>query len=558
MKEILHTLVSNTLRELFGISDTSFVIEHPGDMSHGDYATNVALSVSKQLGKNPKEVAETLIEHLNSKKPDFVTTISIAGPGFINFTLARTFFTTALQEAVSVSNWGNNNLHTGKNIVVEHSSPNLFKPFHVGHLMNNTVGEALVRFAKASGATVTSLSFPSDISLGVAKAVFIILEKHGPHFEPTDVQTLGDAYVEGTKRYDEDESIHDRVKEIANHLYANTPSDEVSVFERCKKFNIEYFERIVAKLGSHFDFYIYESEAGVVGKSLVLRHVPGIFSESEGAIVYIPKEETKLHTSVFINSQNNPTYEAKDLGLLEMKFSEYNPDISIVITDNQQISHFNVVLDAAGKIDPVWKQNSVHRSHGRMSFKGQKMSSRLGGVPLVEDILENVVEEVAVKNPDITSEAAEIIGIASLKFVILRAMAGKDINFDPDTSLGFEGDSGPYLQYTTVRAGSVLSKGEEAGIIPSAEKPVEDTITLERLVARFPDIVMRATSEWAPHHVVGYLLELAQSFNSWYGQNKIIGEDREESAYRLLVTHAVSQTITNGLHILGIKVPEKM
>lgn len=558
METTLRRIVDSALIDLFNLSEVSYSIEHPKELAHGDYAINVALVVSKELGKNPKEIADQLANYMDTHKGLMITSVQVAGPGFINITMAREVFIEKLaQIQAEGASWGHTSVYAGKKVVVEHSSPNLFKPFHIGHLMNNTFGEAITRLAKGSGAEVVTLSFPSDISLGVAKAVFVLLEKN---YTPDDltIKLLGDAYVEGTKRYEEDESIQVRVKEIADNLYAQTPSAEWDLFQVCKKLNIEYFESIVTKLGSAFDGYIFESEAGVDGKRLVLEHTPGVFIESEGAIVYTPDESKKLHTAVFINSQGNPTYEAKDLGLLHLKFAQYNPDISIVITDNQQTSHFQVVVDAAGKITPVWESNSLHRSTGRMAFKGQKMSSRLGGVPLVEDILATVAGEVQEKNPDVSNCIAEMIGIAALKFAILRAMAGKDINFDPETSLSFEGDSGPYLQYTAVRAASVLTKGLAEEITPDVSHPVGGSEILERLIARFPEVVALAQSEWMPHYIVGYLIELAQAFNSWYGQHKIIDDSKEGSAYRLAVVAATRQTIVNGLDILGIAVPEKM
>ncbi len=551
-------LVAAAIEALYGVT-AQFAVEWPKDMAHGDYATNAALVVAKQLGKNPMEIAEALAAYLDARKEHFVASVRAVAPGFINFTISRTHLVDAIKEAANVDTYGHTNVYTGKHILVEHSSPNLFKPFHIGHLMNNTIGESITRLAKYSGAQVSTVSFPSDISLGVAKAIFILLEKYGADFVPTDVSVLGDAYVQGVKRYDEDESIQSRVKEIADNLYAGKESPEWQLFQVCKKLNIAYFESIVAKLGSHFDAYIYESEAGVDGKKIVLENTPKVFTESEGAIVYIPDESSKLHTSVFINSQGNPTYEAKDIGLLSLKFEKYT-DLyqSIFITDAQQVSHFNVVLDAAAHINPLWKEKSLHRYHGRMSFKGQKMSSRLGGVPIVEDVLSTVIEEVKSKNVDVTDEAAQQIGIAAIKFAILRAAAGKNIDFDPDTSLSFEGDSGPYLQYTAVRAGSLLAKAAEAGIIPDATSAIAGTETIERLVARFPEIMTEAQRDWAPHTIVGYLLDLAQSFNSWYGQGKIIDEDKQATAYRLAVVKAVRQTLTNGLYVLGIEVPERM
>ncbi len=563
MLKALEQGIKKVVEEL-GLPEVAFSLEHPKELSHGDYMTNVALIVGKQESNPPAggpiELAGTIAENLRNQNIEGVESIEVAGPGFINFTLKREVFVRGLADAQD-SEWGNTDVYENKKILVEHSSPNLFKPFHIGHLMNNTIGEALYRLAKSSGAHATPISFPSDISLGVAKAIYILLEKYGEVLEGNDTSVLvfGDAYVEGTKRYEEDESIHSRVKEIADNLYGAVDSPEFKLFQQCKTTNMLYFASTVAGLGSQFDSYIYESEAGVEGKKIVLENTPKVFTESEGAVVYIPEEVSKLHTAVFINSQGNPTYEAKDIGLLDLKFSRYQPDISITVTDNQQTSHFQVVVDAAGKINPAWQNNSVHRSHGRMSFKGAKMSSRLGNVPLVEDILSTVSEEVKEKNPDVSEEVAKQVAISAIKFAILRTQAGKDINFDPETSLSFEGDSGPYLQYTAVRAGALLEKGRALGIIPNVDTPVSGTETLERLIARFIEVAGEAQKSWAPHYVVSYLLELAQAFNSWYGQGKIIdAEDVPSTAYRLSVVAAARQTPINGLWVLGIETPEKM
>lgn len=555
-------LVQQAVQDLFGLGIDAHV-ERPKDLSHGDYATNAALLVSKQLGKPPIEVATELAAYLDKTKESFVASVTVAGPGFINFTISRSHNIDAIREAMGTSSYGYTNVYAGKKILVEHSSPNLFKPFHIGHLMNNTIGEAITRLARTASAQVSTMSFPSDISLGVAKAIYVLLEKYGANFVPDDVAVLGDAYVEGTRRYQEAQesepcgSMVYRVKEIADNLYAKKPSEELTVFESCKAFNITYFEQIVSRLGSQFDSYIYESEAGVDGGRIVRENTPTVFRESEGAIVYTP-ENPKLHTAVFINSQGNPTYEAKDIGLLDLKFTRYDPDLSIFITDAQQVSHFAVVLDAAQHINPAWVEKSLHRYHGRMSFKGQKMSSRLGGVPLASEVLDTVIAEVKEKNPDISPEAAEQIGVASIKFSILRAAAGKNIDFDPEVSLSFVGDSGPYIQYTCVRASSLLEKGKEAGVLPDASTPQAGTELIERLVAKFPEVMILAQRELAPHHLVTYTLELAQAFNSWYGQGKIVDEDTHASAYRLAVVKAVRQTLTNGLWVLGIEIPERM
>ena len=547
------------------ISDVSFVVEHPSDLAHGDYATNVALVASKSLGKNPREVAEMIVSEIKTQNIQEISDITIAGPGFINFTFVPEFFNKSVLEIFNHGqNFGNVTVHAGKKILVEHSSPNLFKPFHIGHMMNNTIGESLTRLMQSSGADVTTMSFPSDISLGIAKAIFVIIEKYvkdGQIFNPGNIVILGDAYVEGIKRYDEDESIHARVKEIADNLYGNIASPELDVFNTCKNFNIEYFEHIVGQLGSHFDSYIYESESGVVGKKIVLENTPVIFTESEGAIVFIPDESKKnLNTSVFINSQGNPTYDAKDLGLLSMKFEKHHPDVSIFVTDHEQVPHFNIVLDAAEKINSEWKEKSIHVPHGRMSFKGQKMSSRLGGVPLAADMIDAVSDEVLEVSAgrDIDEKTKNDIAIAAIKFSILRAKPGMNINFDPETSLSFEGDSGPYLQYTHARIQTLIEKAKEQGITAELQSGIEIS-DLEKIMYRFPEVVELAITEYAPNYIVTYLLEIARSFNSFYGSHKIIDTDNKEiSAHRIAIARSAQIIIKNGLWMLGINAPDRM
>lgn len=535
---------------------TQVELEHPEVFAHGDYATNVALALAKEAGKNPRELAEAIRAALPAH--ELVASTSVAGPGFINFHLAPTYFANVIRSIDA--QFGFSDTYAGKKILVEHSSPNLFKPFHIGHMMNNAIGESLVRLMRASGAEVSSVSFPSDISLGVAKAIFILLEKN-IDTDNLEIGALGDAYVEGTKRYEEDESIQSRVKGIADNLYAGADTPEFRLFKACKEFNIKYFESVVARLGSHFDSYIYESEAGVVGKELVEKYTPKVFTESEGAIVHLPAESDKhLNPEVFVNGQGNPTYGAKDLGLLSIKFERFNPNLSIFVTDYQQAPHFNIVLDAAKKIDLKWFENSKHVHHGRMTFKGQKMSSRLGGVPLATDILDTVAEEVRERSAErgLSEEMIDAVAIAAIKFSILKSKPGQNINFDPETSLSFEGDSGPYLQYTHARINSLLEKAREAGITESGEKRELAVSDVERLLTRFPEVVEESIHFLAPHHVAIYLLELARAFNSWYAATKLVDADNPAAGYNIATARAVGVVIKQGLELLGIKAPERM
>ncbi len=562
--DTIKSLILNTLTTL-DLPQADFVVEHPGDLSHGDYSTNIAMVLSKKVGENPKELSERIKTELEKNIPKEIEKIEIAGPGFINFYLSESFYTESIKTVLEQKeNWGKNDELKNKKVLIEHSSPNLFKPFHIGHVMNNTIGESLTRLAHFSHADVTLISYPSDVSLGIGKAVYVLLQKGVATLDTFEtlqekLTFLGSCYVEGTRLYDEDKTIEPIVRDITQKIFNHTAGPELDAYEVGKKINLDYFKQITKTLGSNFDDFIYESEAGVVGKKIVQENTPKIFTESEGATIY-EGEQDGLHTRVFINKEGYPTYEAKDIGLLSLKFERFNPDISIFITDHEQTEYFRVVSTAAGKINKEWQDKTVHRTHGRMTFKGQKMSSRLGGVPTAKDTLDTLFEAVGeTAKHELTDSDREVIAISALKYSILRAEAGKNINFDPETSLSFEGDSGPYLLYSTIRAKSILEKAQTLGLEKNIERHEGLEITnLEKLLYRFPEIVSRSLADYSTHHITIYLTELAQAFNSFYGNTHILNVEDKNAPFYVALTESFSTTMKNGLYLLGISLPSKM
>lgn len=555
--------LGNTIGEIlkeFGIENAEVSFERPADMSHGDYATNVAMRYAKELSKNPRELAEEIISKILNE--NLIEAVEVAGPGFINFRIKDEHFQKEISEIDETI--GKLQTHTGKKILVEHSSPNLFKSFHIGHIMNNTVGESIVRLAEFSGADVFRMSYPSDVSLGIGKAVWSFMQKGTEKLDEFETISeklgfLGQCYVDGTKAYEEDEGVQKQVRAITQKIYDKESGPEWDAYEKGKEINLDYFITETERLGSRFDSFIFESEAGKRGQKIVRDNIPNVFEESNGAVIF-DGEKRGLHTRVFINGEGNPTYEAKDIGLLDLKFETYNPDTSILITDNEQGPYYKVVLEAAGEINKDWKEKTVHRTHGRMSFKGQKMSSRLGGVPLASEVLEMVGKDVAERMQDHSdTKKIDAVSIAALKFSILRAMAGKNIDFDPETSLSFEGDSGPYLQYTYARCNSILEKAKELGFEISAQPSSSwKAGDLEKIMCRFPEEIEKSITAWEPHHVAGYLLSLAREFNSWYGNTKILDESNKNLSWNLWLVQSVMYILKNGLYCLGIETVEKM
>jgi len=566
--------VKNKIKQILEVED--FVVgfnEIKKSSEFGYVYTNVAM----RLKSDANVIADKIREDINRDEENFFTKIEVAGNGFINIWLSEEFLRNEIDLVVSDIKKGNFKIetkYTDKKVLVEHSSPNLFKPFHIGHLMNNIIGEFVSRSVKVSNANTTTISYPSDISFGIAKAIYIIKRdtENNTSKDYSKIENLGEAYVEGVKYFEDNKENLEKVKEIkdiANNLFNNTESEELDIYKKAKEINIEYFEDITKKIGSKFDNFLFESEAGVIGKKIVLENVDKVFTKSEGAIVYVPGEDRKdIHTSVFVNSEGNPTYLGKDIGLLELKFSKYNPEYSYTITDSEQASHFASVFAAASDIDESWKERagkSHHVPHGRMTFKGAKMSSRLGGVPLALDTINAVIDEIKEKSDDRLSHLLDDqkekvyfdIALSALRIAILRAKPGSNINFDPETSLSFEGDSGPYLQYTHARCFSLLEKGKESNFTPKINIDIAVS-GLEIKLSQFIDVVKVSIEEIAPQKLVTYLFELAQEFNSYYANNQIIVEGDAVTNHRLYIVEETKNILKKGLYILGINAVERM
>jgi arginyl-tRNA synthetase len=311
-------------------------------------------------------------------------------------------------------------------------------------------------------------------------------------------------------------------------------------------------------LGTKFDNYFFESKTASKGTATVKAH-PEVFEQSDGALVY-KGDKHGLHTRVFITSKGLPTYETKDLGLIQLK-TEYWPfDVSVTITAVEQKEYFRVVLAAMKEVLPELAAKVRHVSHGLMQLAEGKMSSRSGNVIIGESLLEDLVESAktraAESRADDKAKLAEQVAVAAIKYQILKQASGKNIIFDRDRALSLEGDSGPYLQYAYARTNAISAKAKEAGVIAKADTQTMPN-TIARLLPRFPEVVARAAQEYEPHLVTTYLLELASAFNTWYAQEQIL-DGTSSAAHKVALVEAVGRTLKNGLWLLAIPAPEKM
>ncbi|MBI2099970.1 MAG: arginine--tRNA ligase [Candidatus Vogelbacteria bacterium] len=504
-------------------------VEAPKDLSHGDYMTSATLA-----SDNPRAEAEEIVAKLQSVKHPMLDKIEVAGPGFINFYLAPQVFADEIQKVISEKeNYGKGENLKGQRVIIEYTDPNPFKEFHLGHLMSNTVGEAISRLIEFSGAEVRRACYQGDVGLHVAKTLW-----------------AGGDYALGSKKYDEDESAKTAIQEINKKLYDRSDDKINQIYDEGKKLSLEKFEQIYRQLGTKFDFYFFESQTGEFGKQVVEENIGKVFEKSAGAIVFRGDEKAGLHTRVFINSEGLPTYEAKELGLAKIKYDKYPYDQSVVVTGNEINVYFRVLLEAMSLVFPELAAKTKHVSHGMLRLPGGKMSSRTGNVITAESLISEVAK---------SARGQEAVAVAAIKYSILKQSPGKDIIFDLGKSLSVAGDSGPYLQYAYVRAKSVLAKaGSQGPTLGQILKvgPLDLPSQVERLLIHFPEITARAAREFAPNYVITYLIELASAFNAYYAKNKIIGGENE--SYQLALTAAVAQVLQNGLWLLGIAAPEKM
>ncbi len=546
---------------LENVKNIPFSLDQPDDVSYGEFATNVALVVSKILKLSPRECAEKLVSYINNNKGEIISNLEIAGAGFINF------FVTDKAKGIAIESVATQETKldflSGQTVLCEYTDPNPFKLFHIGHTVSNTVGESLSRIYEMAGAKVVRVCYQGDLGMHVATTMWGVekMEDEIPKESATlreKVSFLGKAYAYGMKTLADKPKIKEEIQSINKHLFEGK---EHEMYEKGKKWSLDYFKTVYEKLGTAFDYFIMESEVSEKGKKIVMENTPKVFEQSDGAYVY-KGEKVGLHTRVFINGEGFPTYEAKELGNCERKKELVkNHDISVVVTAHEVDEYFKVVISALKEIDEDYANKLVHISHGMLRLPEGKMSSRTGNIIPAEDLIDEVKERIKdrLEKSDVVDKEklANDIAVGAIKFSILRQAIGRDIIFDIDKSISFEGDSGPYLQYTHARIVQLLKKAEEENIKSKYINGLTEK-SLERKLLIFRDVLEKTYQDMGPQHVVNYLLSLAHEFNSMYARQVIVDKNDPNSSHYVLLAQAVGSILKQGLNTLGIVAPEKM
>jgi len=564
MEQIVDT-IQKTVKQLFDV-DVDIQLTRP-DSQFGDFATNVAMQLSKQLGKNPREIADQLVASL-SETGEFAE-VSVAGPGFINLRVKDTVLGDELKKIIeNPADYGKSDMYQGKVVLTEFSDPNPFKVLHVGHLYTSIIGDAISNLIENAGGNAHRLNFGGDVGLHVAKTMWAMIRDLGG--ENPDklsgydgkqlIEYVASCYVQGTRAYEDDESAKSEITALNKKVYQiHIDGDHESLFAQiywtCRQASYDHFNEFYARIGVKFERYYPESEIAALGLSTVLEQKErGVYSDSDGAVVFVG-EPYGLHTRVFVNKEGLPTYEAKDVGLSIKKWEDYHYDQSIIITANDIIEYMKVVLKSIEQFQPELAKRTRHITHGNVKLVGGvKMSSRKGNFLRATDVLDMVADanEAAQGNRD----EAPILG--AIKYAFLKFKIGADSSFDPNESVSIHGNSGPYLQYALARAKSVVKKSDlsDSGFDFEVDGYSVHERGLLLKLTEYTDVIEQATSEMLPHILCTYLYELAQVFNRFYENSQVIGDDREK--VRVKLVQAYGSVLSNGLTVLGIPTPERM
>lgn len=542
-------IITSSISDLYGIA-VEPDITRP-DPEFGDLATNVAMQLAPKVGKNPRQIAESIAEAL--REDSAVLSAEVAGPGFINIRLSDDEIISALGE------YAPHNIYRGQIVVIETNNPNPFKDLHIGHAYNAIIADTVANLLEAGGAGVHRVSYHGDVGLHVGKSMWAILKWCDRDSSKLDTvkpeersKFMSERYIEGAAAYESDRGAREAIEHLSKESFA--PSDEVyrAVYETCKQWSFDYITQTVARLGSKpVEKRYLESDADKIGVATVHEHLDDVFSESDGAVVFAG-EAFGLHTRVFIASRGTGLYEARDLGLMQMKQQDFHPAKSYIVTAEEQKEYFRVIMKAAELALPDLKDVTENISTGTVKLSTGKMSSRTGEVLNIEWLFEQLKAALASRGGS-EDDTATLIG--ALRYAMLKVRIGSDVIFDINSSISLEGNSGPYLQYAHARASSIINKSEiEASAESVALDEWERRFALK--ISEYDEVVEAAIKELLPHSITTYLYELAQEFNRFYEHSRIIGDDRE--SVRLFLVQAYRQKLAAGLTILGIPAPDKL
>ncbi len=542
-------------------------IEMPKDSKNGDYAFP-CFRLAKELRKAPPVIANEIKEKI--EQVDDIEKIEVAG-GYLNFFVNKTTLAEeVLGEISKTEQYGESKVGEGKNIVIDYSAPNIAKPFHIGHLRSTVIGAALYNIYKYLGYNVTGINHLGDYGTQFGK----LIEGYkmwGKEYdiEKNPINELTKIYIRINEACKNDEQILEKCRDNFKKL-EDGDSYCVEIWKKFRELSLQEFQKVYDLLGSKFDSWNGESfYSDKMPEVIKILEKTGKLVESQGAKI-IDLEDKGINTPCIIEKSNgSTTYATRDLAAIMYRAKTYNFDKALYVTSYEQTLHFKQVFEVAKLLglDEKFTDGLEHVSFGMVLLPEGKMSTREGNVVKLEDLLNEAISRaekiIEQKNPELQNkeEVAKKVGIGSVIFNDLSGARIKDEIFDWNTILNFQGETGPYIQYTYVRTRSVL---EKAGYLPKVEEVKVDnlfdeySLNILKLIYNFEDILIQVTDKNEPSILARYLIDLAKAYSSFYNENKIIVDDKGVQDSRVYLTYAVSKVLKQGAELLGMQMPEKM
>ncbi len=596
IQKVITSAVLKAVKELYGadVPEKMVQLQNTKEGFKGNL-TIVVFPFLKTSRKKPEDTAQEIGQWLK-ENCEAISDFNVV-KGFLNLVIAPAAWISLLNDINADDHFGEKKATDESPLVmIEYSSPNTNKPLHLGHVRNNLLGWSLAQIQAANGNRVVKTNIVNDRGIHICKSMLAWLKwgngetpetagKKGDHL-------IGDYYVAFDKHYreeikelvaqgmDEEKAKQEAplIKEAHEMLVKWEQNDpEVrALWEKMNSWVYAGFDETYKALGVSFDKIYYESQTYLKGKAKVEEGLEkGLFERHEDNSVWADLTDEGLDKKLLLRSDGTSVYMTQDIGTAEMRFQDYPIDKMIYVVGNEQNYHFQVLSILLDRLGFKWGKELVHFSYGMVELPNGKMKSREGTVVDADDLIQAMIEgarkvsEEAGKSKDLSeeerNEIARICGMGALKYFILKVDARKNMLFNPEESIDFNGNTGPFIQYTYARIRSILRKAEEQGInIPASldtkESPInQKEIDLIQKMQAYGATVEQAGKDYSPSGIANYCYELTKEFNSWYHDYSVLNaEDEQTKLTRLILAKNVAKIIRNGMALLGIEVPERM
>ncbi|WP_027398712.1 arginine--tRNA ligase [Anaerovorax odorimutans] len=546
------------------------MIEIPVDSKMGDYAFP-CFKLAKLLKKAPPMIAQGIAENL--KGYDLFEKVENVN-AYVNLFLSRKVFMKDLMNTVADEKdiYGSSDIGQNRKVIVEFSSPNIAKPFHIGHIRSTVIGNSIYKIYDFLGYDTVRINHLGDYGTQFGKMI-VAYRKWGNETDVINepIKTLLSYYVKFHEEAEKDPSLEDEARAVFTRL-ENGEKEETRLWKWFRDESLKEFNRVYDMLGIEFDSYAGESfYSDKMGRIVDMLNEKKLLKESEGAKI-VDLEEYNLSPALIMKKDGSTLYITRDIAAAVYRKEHYNFYKNLYIVASQQNLHFQQWFKIIDLLGMDWAKDCVHIPFGLVSLDEGTMSTRHGRVVFLEDVLTRAVEQTKdiIKEKNVNTDNLEItakqVGIGAVIFQELSNNRIKDYVFSWEKILNFEGETGPYVQYTHARAASILrnagSSGDEA--LKNVQGAVMDYVTVDsgyelaKLIYRFPQVVVDAAEKYEPSVITRHIVDIAQSFNRFYHDEHILVDNEEEKKAKLILTYAAKQTIKNGLQLLGMEAPERM